>query len=716
MKTIILLMFTLTICEVCVIAQNKLITGKVLDVKSNPISYANIYIESSMEGASSSENGEFKFETSKNGIVKLIVSMIGYESYLLEDDISKMNNLTIVLKETPLNLNEVLVQVGSFVLKGTSSIDKKGSIDVATTAGSEGDLFKAISLLPGAQVTGTDGRLLIRGGSSSESQTYIDDMHVLSPYGASAPNHQARSRYSPFFFSGVNFSMGGFSPEYSQSLSSVLPLYTRDEANDSKVGVNLMNVSLGGGGTQAWDKSSLSLNFDYGNLDWYNKMFYPNQKRIWNKSVQFYSVQKQFRYTPKENMYFKTYYTFDKATYSQNHASAFSDVRKLDFDENNIYLNSTFRNRTKSGLNYFAGVAYAWNEKTILGAKIANDKLKEIESELHVKIKGTKRFSNFYKLELGTESFLKNYRLNYESTYKIYPRLNHNISGLYVSNDFNIAQNVLLNASLRGEYTSLNTSFTVLSRIAVSYNLNDFILSGVVGRYQQLSHNEYLAYNKKLSNERNWQYQIGLYYQKNHKIFRAEVYYKDYENLPTKVNDLFQSVGYGYSRGVDLYFNDQLFFNHLDYTVSYTFNDSKRKYLNYPYKVQPPYVTKYNASLSIRYMNLTALRSVIAITNRIASGRPYNTPNEEVLMNGRTSVFYTTDISWTILAHKNLIIYASASNIFNRKNIYGYDYKTQPNNMAMYERKPIKLEQSQAFYIGFFLTLGKNAAYETTHF
>lgn len=375
MKTIILLIFTLTICEVCIIAQNKLITGKVLDVKSNPISYANIYIESSMEGASSSENGEFKFETSKNGVVKLIVSMIGYESYLLEDDVSKMNNLTIVLKETPLNLNEVLVQVGSFVLKGTSSIDKKGSIDVATTAGSEGDLFKAISLLPGAQVTGTDGRLLIRGGSSSESQTYIDDMHVLSPYGASAPNHQARSRYSPFFFSGVNFSMGGFSPEYSQSLSSILPLYTRDEANDSK-----------------------------------------------------------------------------------------------------------------------------------------------------------------------------------------------------------------------------------------------------------------------------------------------------------------------------------------------------RKYLNYPYKVQPPYVTKYNASLSIRYMNLTALRSVIAITNRIASGRPYNTPNEEVLMNGRTSVFYTTDISWTILAHKNLIIYASASNIFNRKNIYGYDYKTQPNNMAMYERKPIRLEQSQAFYIGFFLTLGKNAAYETTHF
>ena len=716
MKMKISLTFMLVIFHVSVMAQNKLIIGKVIDSKNNPVGYANIYIENSLDGTSSSENGEFKFVTSKSGIVKLVVSMMGYEIYMLEDDVSKMQNLTVILKENVLPLDEVVIQVGTFVLKGTSSIDKKESIDVATTAGSEGDLYKAISLLPGAQVTGTDGHLLIRGGSSTESQTYIDDMHVLSPYGASAPNYQARSRYSPFFFSGINFSMGGFSPEYSQSLSSVLPLYTRDESKDSKVGVNLMNMSIGGGGTQAWNKASLSLNFDYGNLNWYNKMFYPSQNKIWNKAVQFYSLQKQFRYRPKESMYFKTYYTYNKTTFNRNQTPAFSNMHKLDFDESNLYLNTTFRNKGKSGFNYFAGVAYAWNGRTILGAKIGNDKLKEIESELHLKTKGTKRFSNLYKLEIGAESFIKNYKLNYESTYKANPELDHNISGLYLSNDFNITRTLLLNASLRGEYTSLNEEFTLLPRLSISSKLGDFVLSGVVGRYQQLSDKKYLVYNKKLSNERNWQYQMGLYYQKNYKIFRVEAYYKDYETLPLKENDLFQSTGYGYSRGIDLFFNDQLFLDHWDYVVSYTFNDSKRKYLNYSYKVQPDYVTKHNASISIRYTNLTTLRSIIAISNRVASGRPYNNPNEKKIMNGRTSVFHTIDISWTFLAHKNLIIYASVSNIFNRKNIYGYDYSTQPNNFGVYDCKPILLEQPQSFYIGFFLTLGKNVAYEATHF
>jgi len=74
------------------------------------------------------------------------------------------------------------------------------------------------------------------------------------------------------------------------------------------------------------------------------------------------------------------------------------------------------------------------------------------------------------------------------------------------------------------------------------------------------------------------------------------------------------------------------------------------------------------------------------------------------------------DVSWTFLAHKKLIIYASASNIFDRKNIYGYDYNTQLNTQYIYDRKAVKLEQPQAFYIGFFLTLGRNVAYEATHF
>ena len=717
MKSKIVFTVLFLLSALLVTGQTTIISGRVVDARQNPVTYANIYIVNSVEGTSSDNDGQFRFETSSTGVKQLAVSMIGYKDYLLETDVTKMHALTITLEEIPLHLDEVVVQVGSFIIKGTSSIENKGSVDVATTAGSEGDLFKALTLLPGAQATGTDGRLLIRGGNSSESQTYIDDMHVLSPYGATSPHQQARSRYSPFFFSGVNFSMGGFSTEYAQSLSSVLPLYTRDEAKESKVGLSLMNVSVGGGGTKAWKKASLSFNGDYGNMDSYNRLFYPEQQERWKRPVRFSSLQKQFRYSPNENTHFKTFFTFDRTTFNQIRTPSFGERLEMDFTENNLYLNSTFRTRGRSGMKYFAGIAYALNRRDIAGARLKDDLLKELETELHVKAKAGKRFTNLYKLEFGAEHFVKQYRMDYRSNGRFNPVLKHHISGLYLSNDFNILDNLLLNASLRGERTSLNNAIALLPRIALSYKVGDLVFSGVAGRYQQLSDKEYLAYNPALSNERNLQYQAGIYYQQQQKIFRAEAYYKAYEKLPVLSGlQHYTSEGSGYSRGIDLFFNDQLFLNHWDYTLSYTFNDSQRKYLYYPTLVQPHYVTRHNASISIRYTNLEVLRSMISITQRYASGRPYHNPNEERFMSGRTPELHTTDISLTILAHKKLIIYLSASNLFHRLNIYGYDYNSQPNNEGVYERKPILLEQPQNFYVGFFLTLGKNVAYEATHF
>ena len=68
----------------------------------------------------------------------------------------------------------------------------------------------------------------MRGGSSEETQTFIDGLQVLSPYGASAPNTATRGRFNPFMFSGTVFSTGGYSAEYGQALSSALILNTND--------------------------------------------------------------------------------------------------------------------------------------------------------------------------------------------------------------------------------------------------------------------------------------------------------------------------------------------------------------------------------------------------------------------------------------------------------------------------------------------------------
>ncbi|MBK6785096.1 MAG: hypothetical protein IPG79_16080 [Saprospiraceae bacterium] len=44
------------------------------------------------------------------------------------------------------------------------------------------------------------------GGEANETQTFVDDMRVAQPYGPTANNTPARSRFSPFLYNGVSFS------------------------------------------------------------------------------------------------------------------------------------------------------------------------------------------------------------------------------------------------------------------------------------------------------------------------------------------------------------------------------------------------------------------------------------------------------------------------------------------------------------------------------
>jgi len=68
---------------------------------------------------------------------------------------------------------------------------------------------------------------------------------VAQPYDASTNNLPTRGRFSPFLFSGISFSTGGYSAEYGEALSSVLLLNTLDEPDQNKTDIALMTVGLG---------------------------------------------------------------------------------------------------------------------------------------------------------------------------------------------------------------------------------------------------------------------------------------------------------------------------------------------------------------------------------------------------------------------------------------------------------------------------------------
>jgi hypothetical protein len=690
----------------------------VTDENRQPLPFVNLYIEGTIEGTTSGDDGRFEWITEQKGELTLIASFVGYKTGTVKIKADTLNPAPLNIQLLPQlqAVKEVVAYAGNYLLKSASTLEQKDAVNLITTAGSEGNLFRAISLMPGAQAPGLDGRMMVRGGDSRESQTYIDGMHLLSPYTASAQHMPARSRFSAFLFDGITFSTGGYSQEYTQSLSSILPLTTSDESNLSKLGAKLMNVGPGGGGTKAWNKGSVSFNFDYTDMQWYHTTTNPRQGKFWETPYREYAGQSLLRFQLRKDTYWKTFLSYTGTLFTHYEETPFSrTIRELGYDEGNLYLNSTFRTRLSGGVSFFGGLAYSLNKRTIEEAVKKNDRLLTRERELHLKARAGKRFSSFYKLELGIESYDRGYGMQYRDSSFFEKDISHRISGLFVSNDFNLTGRLFLNLSSRLEYISSAQSYALLPRLALSYEWKGLNISGVIGKYQQMTDNDYLIYNPSLPAETNRQYLLGFYFRDKNRIYRAEGYHKTYDRLPAFRNRQYEASGSGYSRGIDLFVNERRLLKYWEYTISYSYNDSQREYLDYPERAEPPFVSRHNASFTLRYENMK-WRSLIGITNRFASGRPYHDPNKEGFMNAHTPAYNTLDMSWTLLAHKNLIIYACFSNILNRRNVFGYDFSPLPDSKGFYGSLPLRQEQNQAFYLGFFLTLGKNVAYEASNF
>ena len=197
--TFAILLFSLT-----VFSQNT-ISGKIVDEKGKPISGANVYIEGTYDGASSSETGDFSFETNTKGSQILVVSFLVFETSKMTIDVANFKNKTIKLKDNINALDAVVITAGTFEAGGKAKVSVLKPLDIVTTAGSAGNIIAALQTLPGTQNVGEDGRLFVRGGDASETQTFVDGIRVSQPYGASAQNLPTRGRFSPFLFSGISF-------------------------------------------------------------------------------------------------------------------------------------------------------------------------------------------------------------------------------------------------------------------------------------------------------------------------------------------------------------------------------------------------------------------------------------------------------------------------------------------------------------------------------
>ncbi|ESU20579.1 putative outer membrane receptor protein [Flavobacterium cauense R2A-7] len=708
MKTVFT--FLVALYSMSLLAQTT-ISGKVTDNKGRPIEGANVFIEGAYDGTTSDAKGDFTFTTTEKGNQTLVVTYLSFETQRTAIVIETYQPQTLKLRESVNTLDAVVISAGTFKAGDNSKVSALKPLDIVTTAGAAGDIIGALQTLPGAQIVGESGRLFVRGGESDETQTYVDGIRVAQPYGATANNLPTRGRFSPFLFSGMTFSTGGYSAEFGDALSSVLLLNTTNEADQEQTNLSFMTVGLGASNTQKWKKSSLTFNTSYINLEPYQKVIKQNVD--WVKPYQSLSGESVFRRS-FENGLFKFYAAFDYAMFNLNQKDV-NSVTPLNVDtkNNNFYLNSSYKGSFGSGWSIQTGISFGFSQNKI-GLDV-ND-LNNRENASHMKLKLTKKFSDRINLTFGGDYFIT----DFDETYKDYSfgdftyGYRNTIGAAFVETDIFFSKKLAAKVGVRAMNSDLLGKSTVDPRVSLAYKTSkNGQVSVAYGDFHQNPKQDYLKFHSDFNYEKTTHYILNYLYATNGKTLRAEVFFKDYKdlvkydsNMPL-FNSQYNNNGYGYAKGLDVFWRDNKSVKNLDYWVSYSFIDSKRDYKNYEAKVTPNFVANHTLSLVGKYW-INDWKSQLSVTNSFATGRPYDNPNETAFMNGKTKSYNSLSMSWAYLLSQQKILYFSVSNVLGNNNVFGYQYANSPDLAGQFQRQAITQPADRFFFIGFFWTISQD--------
>lgn len=693
-----------------IVRSQQTVSGTVLQKNGTPIFGANVYLEGTYDGASTNEQGKFSFITEETGIQTLVISYVTYEPFMMAADVSQLSDLKLTLKEDFNSLDTVVISAGSLEASDNSKVSVLKPLDVVTTASALGDFIGALQTLPGTTTVAEDGRLFVRGGDAAETQIFIDGIRVFSPYTPTTSNTPTRGRYSPFLFDGITFSTGGYSAEYGQALSSVLLLNTIDEPDQEKTEVAVMTLGAGLGNTQKWDKSSLSVNATYINLAPYIAVF-PNRNNF-KKPFEVISGETVFR-KKFENGIFKLYAAFDTTNFELIQEDIdFTEGVDFKLKNNNFYTNASYQGDLGRTWKLQAGGSFT-SSKTEVG--IIDNLINNTENSFHFKLKLKKRFSNQVKLSFGVEQFLTDFTEDFNSSFTTTSYgYNNDITAAFAETDVVFSKKFALKAGVRTEYSELFDEFTVSPRASVAYKTGQHSqLSLAYGDFYQQPTQEVLKFQQNLEAQKTQHYILNYQYSVNNRIFRAEAYRKQYDNLISFDTEFagfdsnYTNDGDGFAQGFDFFWRDNESIKNVDYWVSYSLLDTERFYQNYPTTATPSFANTHNISVVTKYW-VEDWKSQLGFSYQFASGRTYTNPNLPGFLQEKTKDFNNLSFNWAYLIDQQKILYFSVNNVLAFNNVNGYQYASTADANGNFNRRTLQPATDQFFFVGFFWTISED--------
>lgn len=686
------------------------ISGKIIDGQGAAISGANVFLQDSYDGASSSSGGNFEFYSTEVANKVLVATFIGYKNFYREISPCNASGITIIMEDTISELEAVTITAGAFTASENSRRTVFRAVDIASTAGATADIAGALNTLPGTQKVGETGRLFVRGGDDQETRTFIDGQVVLEAYGTSAPNTPSRGRFLPFMFKGTSFSTGGYSSEYGQALSSALVLDSKDKAESTRTDIGLLSVGADVAHTQAWERGSLAGKVQYTNIRPYFGLI--SQETDWETPPAAIEGVAAFRQQVGQNGLLKGYGNFNHSHFSMYSHSINNTALKALYDLTNdyCYLNGSYKDVLSDTWSIRGGISY---NSIAANTSINDENIQATESGIHGKAVAEGSLSEKVELRTGAEVIQRRYSeyvdLNSGADYTL--GFDEWISAGFGEVDVYASNRFVSRAGVRLEYNNLLQRASVDPRVSLAFKTgSNGQISFAYGTFRQSPKNNLIKINHRVGTEKAEHWILNYQLVENNRTFRIETYYKQYDDLVKFSNEnplQLTNSGKGFARGVELFWRDNRSFRNVDYWVSYSFLDTERDYLNFPHEAVPSFASAHNFSLVYKHF-IPAIKSQLGMTYSYTSGRPYNDPNTEIF-NGKKTPYYA-DLSTNIayLPKPFLILYVSCTNLLGRDNIFGYEYSALPDSNGLYTGRAIRQPAPRFLFIGIFITLSKD--------
>ena len=721
-----------------------IISGRLTDTKNIPLRGASITLNDSYDGTTTDSLGQYSFSTSETGERTMSATMSGYGVFNSKINIGKENIiLNISIKELITELNAVTITAGAF----EASDKKKGtvltSLDIVTTAGSNGDITGALKTLPGTQQVGEAEGLFVRGGSATESKIFIDGSLVNNFFYSSLPGLSTRGRFNPFLFKGTVFSTGGYSALYGQALSAALILESADLPERTEANLNVSVIGVGGGIQKLAKnkKAAWGLSYNYTNLALAFAVI--KQGPDFYKTPIYHQGDANFRIKTKRGGFIK-YYGY--ASWNE------MGLRQLDIDslklkdafelQNlNTFQNISWKENIGKGWKVNTALSFSTNKDDILnelqdgnnakqqfsapsGYIFKNFSLVNKANYAQARIVFDKRLKGINTIRFGSDYFYSKEKSTFTlfNGHKFTDAVNDNLNAVFAETDLYITRNLALKAGTRLEHSTLMDKWNIAPRASVAYKFPDRSqVSLAYGIFYQNPERKYLpAAVSDLKYSKAAHYILQYQKSSTERTFRTEIFYKNYDDLfKTAPNVTGREVaannsGFGYAKGLEFFWRDKKSVKNLDYWLSYSYLDTKRYYLNFPGSITPSFAATHTASLVAKKFVLPWKTGFNASYN-FATGRPYyhfgydNLQSKYVIKEeGHTINYNSLSFSLNYLPNlgktnkKTFLVYVlSLTNVLGQDQVYGYNFSSMNNN------KTAIIPPSKRFlYLGCFISFG----------